>query len=229
VSAVAIPLLGRDATPHGYGGRLCLSLVNSVWWRRSAEPIEQLHEYADVLVAVARAGWLTDQVRAGVEAQARKQPAAARRELAAVIELRETLHVTFAAVAAGDPPALAALRTIQDTAAAGMAGLGLLPTAGTGYELGWSHPSLDLPRRQVAVSALVLLASAELHRVKQCPGSTCGWVFLDESRNRSRRWCDSRECGNRERVRAHYERTHDVSPRVRTTPTTARGPADPVR
>jgi predicted RNA-binding Zn ribbon-like protein len=57
----------------------------------------------------------------------------------------------------------------------------------------------------VAVTVL-LLASAERDRVKQCPGPTCGWLFLDSTRNRSRRWCDPAECGNRERVKAHYAR-----------------------
>src|ERR687898_229480 len=51
-----------------------------------------------------------------------------------------------------------------------------------------------------------LLTSPKLGRVKLCAGEGCGWVFLDESRNGSRRWCDSRDCGNRERVRRHLAR-----------------------
>jgi predicted RNA-binding Zn ribbon-like protein len=39
-----------------------------------------------------------------------------------------------------------------------------------------------------------------------CAGEGCGWMFLDESRNASRRWCDSRDCGNRERVRKYLAR-----------------------
>jgi predicted RNA-binding Zn ribbon-like protein len=54
---------------------------------------------------------------------------------------------------------------------------------------------------------MLLLTSAEITRVKQCPGRTCGWVFLDSTRNRSRRWCNSAECGNRSRVQAHYARS----------------------
>jgi predicted RNA-binding Zn ribbon-like protein len=61
--------------------------------------------------------------------------------------------------------------------------------------------------QQIAVSALLLLSSPEIDRVKQCPGPTCGWVFLDSSRNRSRRWCSSAECGNRHRAQEHYRRT----------------------
>lgn len=208
MSTVAIPLLGADATPHVYGSRLCLSLVNSLWWRRSAEPIEQLHAYADVVETVARAGWLTEPVKAAIEAEAATSAARAGQELARALTLRETLHDTFAALAAGTRPAPDLLAGIQDVAAPGLAELDLHAVRDGGYELGWTRPSLALPLQQVAVSAVLLLASAELDRVKQCLGSSCGWVFVDGSRNRSRRWCDSRECGNRERVRAHYQRTH---------------------
>jgi predicted RNA-binding Zn ribbon-like protein len=58
----------------------------------------------------------------------------------------------------------------------------------------------------VARSAAELLTSPKLGRVKVCAGEGCGWIFLDESRNSSRRWCDSRDCGNRERVRKHLAR-----------------------
>ena len=44
--------------------------------------------------------------------------------------------------------------------------------------------------------------------VKVCGGEGCGWMFLDESRNVSRRWCDSRDCGNCERVRKYLARKH---------------------
>jgi predicted RNA-binding Zn ribbon-like protein len=66
---------------------------------------------------------------------------------------------------------------------------------------------LDLPLWQTAASAGEVLASDDLDRLKQCPGEKCGWVFIDVSSNRSRRWCDSTMCGNRARVRAHYERS----------------------
>ena len=58
----------------------------------------------------------------------------------------------------------------------------------------------------VARSAAELLTSQKLGRVKVCAGEGCGWIFLDESRNGSHRWCDPRDCGNRERVRRHLAR-----------------------
>ena len=41
-----------------------------------------------------------------------------------------------------------------------------------------------------------------------CADDTCGWLFLDTTRNRTRRWCVMKECGNRSKVRRFRERAH---------------------
>jgi predicted RNA-binding Zn ribbon-like protein len=206
VGTVTVPLLGTDHTSHAVGGRLCLSFVNTLWWRRSAEPIEQLHTYADLVAAAARAGWIPD--RSALQTRAEGQPARAARALRQAISLREAMAAVFAAAAAGERPEDGQIEHIRTFAAPGLASLELTARTAGPYALGWTGSSLDLPAQQVAVSAVLLLASDDVRRVKQCQGPTCGWVFVDDSRNQSRRWCDSRECGNRERVRAHYARTH---------------------
>jgi predicted RNA-binding Zn ribbon-like protein len=63
---------------------------------------------------------------------------------------------------------------------------------------------LDAPERMlwsVVESAAKLLTSPEAASVRQCPGSECGWFFLDTSRNRARRWCQMQICGNRAKVK----------------------------
>ena len=69
--------------------------------------------------------------------------------------------------------------------------------------------SLTAPLRPVVRSAAELLTSPEtLLRVRECDGTDCTWLFLDQSRNRSRRWCSMESCGNRAKVRRHYRRRH---------------------
>lgn len=59
----------------------------------------------------------------------------------------------------------------------------------------------------VAVSAAGVLADPrEVARVKLCPGADCGWLFLDETRNARRRWCQMETCGNRAKARRSYAR-----------------------
>jgi predicted RNA-binding Zn ribbon-like protein len=75
-----------------------------------------------------------------------------------------------------------------------------------------STPSpLYSPSWPVVRSAAELLTSPKLGRVKVCGGEGCGWMFLDESRNASRKWCESRDCGNRERVRQYLARKKHAS------------------
>ena len=56
-----------------------------------------------------------------------------------------------------------------------------------------------------AHSALKLVCMAEPERMKICPN--CEWLFIDQSRNRSRAWCDMAVCGNRAKARLHYNKT----------------------
>jgi predicted RNA-binding Zn ribbon-like protein len=58
----------------------------------------------------------------------------------------------------------------------------------------------------VAISAVDLLTSSDLGRLKICPAHECEWLFLDDSRNGTRRWCSMAECGNRAKARLHYNR-----------------------
>jgi predicted RNA-binding Zn ribbon-like protein len=62
------------------------------------------------------------------------------------------------------------------------------------------------PLAPVAHSAWTLLTDPHRPPVRVCAGRGCGWLFLDETRNASRRWCSSDDCGRRERVRRHRAR-----------------------
>lgn len=77
----------------------------------------------------------------------------------------------------------------------------------------------------VARSAADLLVSPDLARVRKCAGPTCDWPFVDMSRNRSRRWCDMRECGNRAKARRYSVRHR--SGRAGTAGEDAAGPRAP--
>jgi len=66
--------------------------------------------------------------------------------------------------------------------------------------------ALDCVLWPIARSAADLLTEGPLGAIRRCEGKGCGWLFLDTSRNRTRRWCDMRICGNRAKARRHHER-----------------------
>jgi predicted RNA-binding Zn ribbon-like protein len=59
---------------------------------------------------------------------------------------------------------------------------------------------------EVAASFAELLATGDPTRIKVCANRDCGWFVYDESRNRTRRWCESTGCGNLIKVRRYRER-----------------------
>jgi predicted RNA-binding Zn ribbon-like protein len=61
---------------------------------------------------------------------------------------------------------------------------------------------------ELVLAAGRLVEREDLGRLRECQDSGCGWLFLDRSKNGSRRWCSSGDCGNRARAKRHYERLH---------------------
>jgi predicted RNA-binding Zn ribbon-like protein len=193
----ALPLLGN---------RLCLDFTNTLVWRLRPHPSEFLTDYPALIAWSRHAGSLDDDLAARLLDEAGRRPAAAEANAARAVALREAIYrIVVAHLAAGAPDA-ADLDLLNDVLDAGMSRARLTPAA-TGYVWDWpAETDLDRPLWAVARSAAELLTAAELARVRRCPGDGCGWLFLDTTRNGSRRWCDTAGCGNRARVRAHYRR-----------------------
>src|SRR6267378_2095771 len=87
--------------------------------------------------------------------------------------------------------------------------------AWTGEGYSWSlDPSaaaLDAAMQPLVESAVGLLTSAKLERLRRCGKSTCYWLFIDETRNHSRRWCEMASCGNVVKVRRHREKARSAA------------------
>ena len=75
-----------------------------------------------------------------------------------------------------------------------------------GFRLEWRDKPvrLEAPLWRVARSATDLLTSPDLQLVRECEDNACRWLFVDRSRNHSRRWCDMKVCGNRIKARTFY-------------------------
>ena len=193
------------------GGVPCLDFVNTVGWRLTDRPSEYLRSYEDLLTWGRQAGLLTPEETEGLSQQATLDPEGAQETLSRALALREATHRAITAAIAGEPQDESDLSALNRELSIALSRLRVMP-AGDAYGWGWDwsgddgRPPLDSPLWPVARSAAELLTSPKLSRVKVCADKGCGWVFLDESRNSSRRWCDSRDCGNRERVRRYLTR-----------------------
>jgi predicted RNA-binding Zn ribbon-like protein len=193
------------------GGVVCLDFVNTVGSRLTDRPSEYLRSYEDLLGWARQAGLLAPQETEGLSRKAALDPEGARETLSRALALREAIHRLISAHIAGESRDENELSALNRELSLALSHLRVISADGA-YTWGWDRSGdegqtpLDSPLWPVAQSAAQLLTSEKLGRAKLCAGEGCGWVFLDESRNSSRRWCDSRDCGNRERVRRHLAR-----------------------
>ena len=189
------------------GGALCLDFANS-WGDRRRPESDRLDDYAALLAFACEAGLLDRQHAARLTRRARQAPAEAARAHALARSLRDALYRLFSAQARGrrvDPADVAHVNAALHEA---LPHLRVTRRAG-GYAWDWADDGgepLAAPLRPIARSAAELLTSDDLARVRECDGATCTWLFLDQSRNRSRRWCSMESCGNRAKARRHYHR-----------------------
>src|SRR6266849_3361647 len=187
------------------GGALALDFANTVGGTHVRPTHDHLRDYGDIARFAVLAGGLEPGVAKRLAERAERNPRRAAAVYELGISLREAIWGVFSALASGEAPRDDDLELIGDAAASGAARSRLV------YDregIGWSLPSdgddLERPLWEIARSAADLLTSTARDRVKECASETCEWVFLDKSRNRSRRWCDMSDCGNRAKARRFH-------------------------
>jgi predicted RNA-binding Zn ribbon-like protein len=193
------------ATLNLIGGRLSLEFVNTVD-THDTRIDEKLNSYADLVWWALRVEMLDEAAAAPLFARADAEPATAAVVLARAIELREAVYRVFSAARSGEAADDADVAVLNGELSRA---LGWLRVRAEGGEFGWGWEDaaeLDRVLWPVVRDAAELLVSDELRRVGKCCGDNCDWLYLDTSRNRSRRWCDMQSCGNRAKARRHYHR-----------------------
>jgi predicted RNA-binding Zn ribbon-like protein len=201
-TTVLIPAAGED---------LCLAFANTLSWRGSPAPSESLGGFADLIGWLSGAASLAETVEMARHwSQAHRQPAAAL--FGEAIGLREAVYRLFSALAAGDPAPAADLVLLNHALAAAPPRDAVAP-GGAGYA--WETDKIEMSAAGLLApilwSAGDLLTGAARRRVRRCANDACLWLFIDESKAGTRRWCDMSSCGNRAKSRRHYLRTKQGS------------------
>jgi predicted RNA-binding Zn ribbon-like protein len=203
------------------GGALCLDFVNTVEPRNRPGGREWLPDYGALVAWSRYAGSLTGPQADRLLREVARRPSAAAAAHAWALALREALYPLFAAVAAGRAPAPADLEALNGALGPAMARARLRPTGRAAGAFAWEWDADDLPPERplwpVARAAAELLTSADLARVRACAGDVagCGWLFVDRTKNRNRRWCHMGGCGTVAKVRRRAAgRTGAAGPRL---------------
>jgi predicted RNA-binding Zn ribbon-like protein len=194
------------------GGAPCLNFANTSSGRGTPLRQEHLHSFDLLLTWTEHAGLTTRTLRQRLSRLAAQHPRTAAHVLRRALALREAIHATGAALANAAPPPAPALAVINRELAAAMVQARLRPANG-GFAWDWAAAPAALERVlwPLARSAADLLVAPLHARVKQCPGHGCGWIFLDLTKNGSRRWCEMEVCGTRHKIRRYRDRRRKLS------------------
>ncbi len=192
----------------GVGGSLALDFANTLDWRLRDRPVELLKSFPDLLRWGRSAGVLEPVEARKLRRWAESHPRAAGWALAEAAEVREAIAAILQAVVGRKVPPPGPLRRLEAVCLAGSEARALRARDdGAAWEWREDSPEPNRPMWAAALDAARVLTSAECARVRQCADAECGWFFLDTSRNRSRRWCSMKACGNRNKARRFYSRS----------------------
>ena len=188
-------------------GATCLDFANTIHDSHAEDNREELHDISDLLQWAAEARLLSSADHRRLATHYEDNPRAAAADLAKAIVDRDLLVSIFAGIANGRSVSSHLISELN-SALAQAPGLLRVYKMSDRIEKDWTSANDGLQKVFFAVlaSAAELLASDRLGRVRECSGDDCTWLFVDESRNRSRRWCDMTACGNRMKARRYYQR-----------------------
>jgi predicted RNA-binding Zn ribbon-like protein len=187
---------------------LFIAFSNTLDWHASEHPVESLNAYADLVEWAVKQEIVTAEQGSALQERAAHAPKEAGKVLARAVELREAIYRTISASGATQPPAAADIAIINRELAQALCHLEVVAQGST-FGWGWRGmaEAMDAMLWPVVRSAAEQLVAEDLHRVKVCADVRgCGYMFYDETRNRSRRWCDMGTCGNRAKAQRHYQR-----------------------
>jgi len=198
-----------EETPALERGELCLDFVNTVDWRYNiTRKKETLKDFSALVSWSKQGGILEEKTTQVLFKKALEQPNKAEQVYEKTIELRELLYRIFSSMATTGQASNHDLSIFNKYLADSMGKSCCLIPSNNGFV--WSFcsgtDSMDLFLDPIIKSAADLLVSPHLKRIKKCADDACGWLFMDMSRNNSRRWCSMKNCGNRAKAHRHYLR-----------------------
>ena len=181
-----------------------MDIVNTRTGPKAGAPDgDVLGTYDDVVAWSEHLGTIATRDRERLRRDAARRPAEAAAAFERAIATRDAIDRVFRALAKGDEPRETDLRRLADDEADGLSRARLVP--GGGYHWSWDEDiGLERPLWPVVHAAIALMTAGPLDRVKGC--ASCRFLFVDESRNHSRRWCAMEDCGTQDKMRAYVAR-----------------------
>jgi predicted RNA-binding Zn ribbon-like protein len=184
-----------------------LDFANTVDNRANERRKELLTDYARLAQWAEGAKVIPGKTADRLQRLASEAPGRTESALRHAIQLREAIHTIFSAVTERRAIPIPALFELNAAVQRASEHSQIVHT-NRRFVWEWMHPesSLDSMLWPVARAASELLTSEDLVYVRRCASESCGWLFLDKTKNHRRRWCEMKTCGNRDKARRYYQR-----------------------
>jgi len=201
----------RAATLTLVGGELAFDFANTSSGRGWPTFREHLRFPPDLADWAGHARVLPPEDAQWLKTEATENAVLGESLLRAALELRQDIFVIGGELAAGRAPPEPSIDRVRAVHAQCLAKARLAPFEGR-FAWNW-RPRADPVEAvlgPISLSAMTTLMQADLTRVKQCQGERCGWLFLDLTKNKSRRWCEMEVCGNRAKQKRHARKARET-------------------
>lgn len=204
---------------HGFeyiGGDISTDFTNTKSGRADGSGHEHVQTYADVVEFVRLAGLLKPAEAKRLIAQAERHPEKATQIHRRAVALREATWRAYERLIQEKEPAADDLAVLSNEASDAL-GHARFMKSSAGFSWEWPDTD-DLARPLWPIAravADVLIHEENRSLLRECSDDTCAWLFIDRTKNHSRRWCDVNTCGSRNRVREFRQRQKRVARRAR--------------
>ena len=188
-----------------YGGDICFDFINTVNTRRKGVDFEYLSSYDTFLDWCEKTALCTTKQRRQLKKYAQQHSMEKAKSLESVIRLRETLYALFSEIASKQTVGETILHSFNTYLHTCFKQIEIKVQNGK-FSLAYKKidENLLFPTWPIIYAAYKMLLSDQLDRVKEC--YNCGWIFLDQTKNGQRKWCNPSTCGSVEKSRRYYER-----------------------
>jgi len=187
----------------------CIAFANTMCNYHADDTADVLNSYTDLVRWAQEAEILSAEEARRLLERASHRPGEAKSVLKDAKQLRRTIYNIFSDIAHMRAPSDEDVAELNSRLTKVQSHMQISQRGGD-FFWDWEDKSNDLNGVlwSMVRCAANLLCSGELGRVSGCNSETCTWLFLDRSKNVSRKWCDMGTCGNRAKSRRHYARTH---------------------
>lgn len=185
------------------GGCTVFDFTNTINNRYVPDPYDYLGSYPDFLAWAGKVGLLGVSRIQELADYAISHPRKTAVAFDRVVQHRELLFELFSVIADKQTPEQSIVSAYNVILREAFSHITITITnERVGATFSDSGVSLDAPLHLLIKEAFDLLMVGRLDRIKCC--SNCGWLFLDQTKNGKRRWCNMQVCGSRDKSKRYY-------------------------